>query len=513
METLALFTFSVLLLSAVLWVYAKKSISTKAPPLPPGPLGLPVVGYLPFLRPNLHHHFTELAQKYGPIFKLQLGRRLVVVVNSPSIAKEVVRDHDAVFANRDPPIAAIVGTYGGRDILWSPNGTYWRDIRKVFVREMLSSANLRACYEHRREEVRKAIKSVKSKIGEPVNIGELASSTVINVVTRMIWGSTLGSDEAKNEEIGGEFRELMGEFVGMLGEPNISDFFPWLARFDLQGIRAKMEVMRNSVDNILEPIIKEGVRTVSEKSGSVAKGDEKKDFLQILLELKERDDAGRSLDFQAIKALLLDIVIGGTDTTVTMVEWVMTILLDNPEIMKKVQKELEEIVGINNIVEEVHLPKLSYLDAVVKETFRLFPALPFLVPRCPTHTTQVGGYTIPKGTRVFLNMYAIHRDPQLWDNPMEFRPERFLNQTSGVDYTGNDHRFLPFGSGRRICAGISLAEKMLIYILSSLLHSFDWHLPKGENLDLSDKFGIVTKKNVPLIVVPAIRLSKSELYQ
>nr|GLL49270.1 angelicin synthase-like [Ipomoea trifida] len=378
---------------------------------------------------------------------------------------------------------------------------------------MLSSANLRACYEHRREEVRKAIRGVKSRIGEPVDIGELASSTELNVVMRMIWGSTLGSDEEKNEEIGGVFRELMGKYVDTFAEPNISDFFPWLARFDLQGIEAKMEGMRNAVDNILEPIIKEGVRIVSEKSGSVRNGDENKDFLQILLELKERDDTVRSLDFQAIKALLLDIVIGGTDTTATMVEWVMTTLLDNPEIMKKVQKELEDIVGINNVVEEVHLPKLSYLDAAVKETFRLYPALPLLVPRCPTHTTQVGGYTIPKGTRVFLNMYAIHRDPQLWDNPLEFRPERFLNQASGLDYTGNDHRFLPFGSGRRICAGIPLAEKMLIYILSSLLHSFDWHLPEGKNLDLSDKFGIVTKKNVPLIVVPAQRLSKSELYQ
>nr|GMD99786.1 angelicin synthase-like [Ipomoea batatas] len=513
METLiALFTFSVLLLSA-LWLYAK-SISKKAPPLPPGPRGFPVVGYLPFLRPNLHHQFTDLARKYGPIFKLQLGSRLVVVVNSPSIAKQVVRNHDAVFANRDPPIAAIVGTYGCRDIAFAPSGTYWRDIRKLFVREMLSSANLRACHEHRREEVRKAIRSVRSRTGQAVNIRELASSTEINVVARMIWGSTLGSDEGKIDQIGGEFREIMGKFVAMVGEPNISDFFPWLARLDLQRVQARMEGMVKVLDNIFDPIIKEGVRIVCEKSGSTTKDDEKKDFLQILLELKNRDDnAGKSLDFQAIKAMLLDIVIGGTDTTATMVEWVMTALLDNPEIMKKVQKELDEIVGMTSIVEEVHLPKLKYLDAVVKETFRLYPALPLLVPKCPSQTTEVGGYTIPKDTKVFLNMYAIHRDPKLWDNPLQFSPERFLNQTSGLDYTGNDHRFLPFGSGRRICAGIPLAEKMLIYILGSLLHSFDWHLPEGEKMDLSDGFGLVIKKNTPLVAVPALMLSNSELYQ
>ncbi|XP_019160398.1 PREDICTED: flavonoid 3'-monooxygenase-like [Ipomoea nil] len=512
---LALFTFSLLLLSA-LWLYAKKSISKKAPPppLPPGPRGFPVVGYLPFLRPNLHHHFTDLARKYGPIFKLQLGRRLVVVVNSPSLAKEVVRDHDAIFANRDPPIAGIIGTYGGRDIAFAPSGTYWREIRKVFVREMLSSANLRACYEHRREEVRKAIRSVKSRIGEPVNIRALASSTEINVITSMIWGSTLGCDEAKIDQIGAEFREIMGKFVAMIGEPNISDFFPWLARLDLQGVQARMEDMVKVVDNIFDPIINEGEKKVSEKSRSITKDDEKKDFLQILLELKNRDDnAGKSLDFQAIKAMLLDIVIGGTDTTATMVEWVMTTLLDNPEIMKKVQKELEEIVGMTSIVEEVHLPKLKYLDAVVKETFRLYPALPLLIPKCPSQTTQVGGYTIPKDTKVFLNMYAIHRDLKLWDNPLKFSPERFLNQTFGLDYTGNDHRFLPFGSGRRICVGIPLAEKMLIYILGSLLHSFNWHLPEGEKMDLSDGLGLVIKKNTPLVAVPAPRLPNSELYQ
>nr|GMD97661.1 angelicin synthase-like [Ipomoea batatas] len=578
MEILALFTFSVLLILSPLWLYTK-SISKKAAPLPLGPRGFPVVGYLPFLRPNLHHHFTDLARKYGPIFKLQLGSRLVVtelsqlkdsntvgpslpnipvstimpyaeietcipeitsspddpqsLESSPEIPENthqdsvnndkgqtannetatINSDHDndeievvnsspphPRRSNRDrrapnkfqdyycdttikkvtsPHSLANVISYGHLDMQHAIFSM------ALFVREMLSSANLRACYEHRREEVRKAIRSVRSRIGEPVNIGELASSTEINVVARMIWGSTLGSDEAKIDEIGAEFREIVGKFMAM----------------------ARMENMVKVLDNIFDPIIKEGVRIVCEKSGSTTKDDEKKDFLQILLELKNRDDnAGKSLDFQAIKAMLLDIVIGGTDTTATMVEWIMTALLDNPEIMKKVQKELDEIVGMTSIVEEVHLPKLKYLDAVVKETFRLYPALPLLVPKCPSQTTEVGGYTIPKDTKVFLNMYAIHRDPKLWDNPLQFSPERFLNQTSGLDYTDNDHRFLPFGSGRRICAGIPLAEKMLIYILGSLLHSFDWHLPEGEKMDLSDGFGLVIKKNTPLVAVPALRI-------
>lgn len=154
-------------------------------------------------------------------------------------------------------------------------------------------------------------------------------------------------------------------------------------------------------------------------------------------------------------------MVGGTDTTATMVEWVMAELMKHPDDMKKVQEELKEVVGMSNLVEESHLPKLHYLDAVIKETSRLHPALPLLVPRCPSESTTIGGYYIPKGSRIFINVWAIQRDPSVWDNPLEFRPKRFLNDDysscSNFDYKGNKFEYLPFGSGRRICAGLPLA--------------------------------------------------------
>jgi cytochrome P450 len=208
-----------------------------------------------------------------------------------------------------------------------------------------------------------------------------------------------------------------------------------------------------------------------------------------------------------------DIFVGGTDTTTTMIEWTMARLMQHQEVRQKVYQELQEVVGANNTVEEFHLPKLRYLDAVMKETFRLHPALPLLVPRFSGQSCTLGGYTVPKGTTVFLNVYAIHRDPNLWDNPLEFRPERFLNDdTSTFDYSGNNFQYLPFGSGRRVCAGLRLAEKMLMYLQASLLHSFEWKLPVGGVLELSDKYGIVIKKKKPLIVIPTPRLCNLELY-
>ncbi|KAL0446050.1 UNVERIFIED_CONTAM: cytochrome [Sesamum latifolium] len=162
--------------------------------------------------------------------------------------------------------------------------------------------------------------------------------------------------------------------------------------------------------------------------------------------------------------------------------------------MKKVQEELTDVIGENNVAEESHITKLHYLDAVVKETFRLHPPLPLLVPRFPSQSCVVGGYMIPKHSQVFLNMWSISMDPQVWENPSEFRPDRFLNNTGNLDYMGNNVQYLPFGSGRRVCPGLPLAEKMVMYLLATLLHSFEWRLPEGETIDLSEKFGIVMRK-------------------
>lgn len=206
-------------------------------------------------------------------------------------------------------------------------------------------------------------------------------------------------------------------------------------------------------------------------------------------------------------------MVGGADTTTMIVEWVMAELMQHPEAMRKVNEELTEIVGLDSLVEESHLPKLHYLNAVIKETFRLHPALPLLVPRCPSQSATIGGYCVPKGSRVFLNVWAIHRDPKIWENPLEFQPERFLiSDPTKLDYSGNNFNYIPFGSGRRICAGLPLAERSVTYVVASFLHSYEWKLPQGTELDLSDKFGIVTKKMKPMVAIPTPRLSKFELY-
>lgn len=218
-------------------------------------------------------------------------------------------------------------------------------------------------------------------------------------------------------------------------------------------------------------------------------------------------------------------VVGGSETTSNTVEFAMAEMMNKPEIIKKAQKELDEVVGEDNskgVLEESHIGKLPYLKAVMKEVLRLHPVLPLMVPHCPMESTVVGNYTVPKGSRVFVNVWAIHRDPLIWENPLEFLPERFLNnnyygKVNVGDYSGNDFNYLPFGSGRRMCAGVPMAERMVMFSLASLLYYFEWKLPitAGEfddKIDLSDEFGIVLKKKKPLIAIPTPRFSDRAVY-
>ncbi|XP_076914865.1 geraniol 8-hydroxylase-like [Bidens hawaiensis] len=490
----------------LLFFYTTKGTTS----LPPGPYGLPIVGYLPFLGSNLHEIFTKMAHKYGPIFSLKLGSKLHVVVNSTDLVSVVARDLDHTFANRSTPITASLLTYGGLDIAWTDDKTHWRNMRKLLVHNLMNNTNLNACESFRTHEVRKTVNEVYTKIGEKVDINKIAFYTELNVVTSMLWGCSKSDEGVESSYTRYRFREVEYKVVELLGAPNISDFLPVLSWFDLQKRQRDMQMQVKYFDHVFDNIIEKRIKTNSNKIDGAVEGDGRMDFLQMLLELRDRKDTPTSFNIIQIKALLMEVIVAATDTTSTMVEWVMAELLNNLDVMRKVQDELAEVIGMNNIVEESHLHKLTYLDAVIKETFRIHPPLPLLIHRCPEESCKVGGYTIPKDTIVYMNVWAIHRDPRNWTNPLEFKPDRFLS--GKWDYNGNNVKFLPFGLGRRICPGILLGGKMLTYILASFLHSFEWNLPKDDEFELCDEFGFVTKKRKSLVAIPSQRLPEATLY-
>lgn len=196
----------------------------------------------------------------------------------------------------------------------------------------------------------------------------------------------------------------------------------------------------------------------------------------------------------------------GTDTTTSTLEWAMAELLHNPKTLKKVQSELRRTLGPNKKLDERDIENLPYLKAVIKETLRLHPPLPFLVPHMAMDSCKMLGYHIPKETQVLVNVWAIGRDPRTWENPLEFKPERFLTEPkTKVDYKGHHFEFIPFGSGRRMCPAVPLASRVLPLALGSLLLSFDWVLTDGlkpDDMDMTERMGITLRKALPLKVIP-----------
>eukprot|EP00252_Welwitschia_mirabilis_P024228 TRINITY_DN710_c0_g2_i1.p1 TRINITY_DN710_c0_g2~~TRINITY_DN710_c0_g2_i1.p1 ORF type:complete len:224 (+),score=25.86 TRINITY_DN710_c0_g2_i1:42-713(+) len=203
-----------------------------------------------------------------------------------------------------------------------------------------------------------------------------------------------------------------------------------------------------------------------------------------------------------------DLFLGAAETTSTTVEWAMSELMKNPQLLKNAQDELERVVGRARKVEEKDCERLPYLRAIVKETFRLHPAVPLLTPHMAMEQAEVCGYTIPKGARVMVNAWGIGRDPTVWKNAEIFDPERFVG--SQIDFRGRHFELITFGSGRRMCAGLPLADKMVHHMLATFVHSFDWSLPlPSQELDLSERLGITLRKSAPLLILPTSRLPHS----
>jgi cytochrome P450 len=200
-------------------------------------------------------------------------------------------------------------------------------------------------------------------------------------------------------------------------------------------------------------------------------------------------------------------LMAGTDASTTTIEWALVELLKHPKVMKKVQDELDGVVGDGRFVNENDIPQLKYLQAIVKETFRLHPLAPLLVPHESIESCEINGYHVPAKTCIFVNIWAIHRSLCAYDNPLDFNPERFVG--SEVDLKGSDFQLLPFGSGRRMCPALSLGLITVQMELAMLLHSFMWKLPIGEkpeDIDMGEVFGISTPKAIPLKVIATARL-------
>ncbi|OMO72249.1 Cytochrome P450 [Corchorus capsularis] len=489
-----------LLFTILLIKWLRKPFSANRKRLPPSPPSLPILGNLHQLGEDPPVALKSLAKTYGPLMMIRLGRLPVLIASSADAAREIMKTHDTIFSNRPifPSDEKIL--VGSKGFSMAPYGEYWRQMRSICALHLLSNKTVQSFKPLREEETALFIEKINksSLLTLPVDLTQTLATLTNDFVCRVAFGRKYGDDGEQN------FKEVLDECMLLLGGWDIGNFIPWLAWIShLNGLNSRYNRVAKWLDNFLDKVIDEHIDDRRRLGGSSGSEVNNKDLVDVLLEIQKNDTiSGFSLERESMKGSILDIFIGGSDTTTTVLEWSMTELLRHPKVMKQVQDEVRQIgIGKSSIKEE-DLDKMHYLKAVIKETLRLYPPVPLLVPRLSSHDVKIMGYDIPAGTTVLTNAWAIGRDPATWDEPDEFRPERFLN--SPIDFKGNDFRAIPFGAGRRSCPGLSFAMAMSEIVLANLVYKFDWSLPggvTGQDLDMTQSSGLIGRRKVHLKAV------------
>ncbi|XP_027152346.1 cytochrome P450 76AD1-like [Coffea eugenioides] len=419
----------------------------------------------------------------------------MVVVSSPKVAKELFQKYDHVYTSKLVPDSARAFDHHKFSVIWLPANSKWRNLRKLCKEQLFSSERLNASQGLRQEKVQQLCNYVHGFCinGEAVDIREAAFTTIVNVVSNTFFSADFGHYESNSSQ---ELKEIISAVLGIIAKPNLSDYFLVLRAIDPQGIRRQIKFYFRKLLQIFDEIISQRLKE-REKSLAYCR---RNDLLEVLLDLTQLRKTEWSIE--DAKHLLLDLFIAAFDTTTSTVEWAMAELLRNPEKMEKAKTEIREVIGHRKLIQESDISALPYLLAIVKETFRLYPPVS-IMSRHYEADIEIDQYIVPKNAVVLVNLWAIGRDSSVWSNPDSFVPERFLD--SEIDVKGHHFELLPFSTGRRICVGMPLAERMLHLILASLIHNFDWKLEDGmkpEEMDMREKLGITMQKAVHLKAIP-----------
>ncbi|KAI7747509.1 hypothetical protein M8C21_016711 [Ambrosia artemisiifolia] len=505
--TLVLETFALIVILYCLSFFYK---TTTTPPEASG--AWPIIGHFKvFNGPDLPHvTLASLADRYGPIFTIRLGVRKVLVVSNREIVKDIFTTHDQIVSNRPNYIAANILGRDGASFSFTPYGPYWVGIRKIISQELLSNSRLQKLRHVREIELERAINNMyelwREKRDEQGKVlvdmkkwfGELNMNTMLKVVAGKRYTGCDGEDEEEMMNC----REIIREWFHYFGQFFVADALPFLDRLDLGGYKKATKKVARDLDSMIGKWLEE-----HHKKRSVDNAEETNDFMDVMIQVLEDDDlAGYSVD-TVIKATCETLIAGGSDTTSVMLTWTISLLLNNRYALVKAQEELDMQVGKDRQVNESDLKKLVYLQAIVKETFRLYPATFLNPPRAFTKDCSIAGYHVPKGTWLLINTWKLHRDPNVWSNPCNFIPERFLSPNHmGIDVKGTDYELIPFGAGRRRCPGIGLAGQTLHMVLATLLQNFDLSSLNGAPIDMSASAGLTNGKATPLEVVVSPRL-------
>uniref|UniRef100_A0A0E0DCL1 Cytochrome P450 n=1 Tax=Oryza meridionalis TaxID=40149 RepID=A0A0E0DCL1_9ORYZ len=480
--------------------------------LPPGPWTLPVIGSLHHLvmrSPSIHRSMRALAEKHGPLMQVWLGEVPAVVVSSTEAAEEVLKNQDARFADRFITTTLGAITFGGGDLAFAPYGERWRHLKMLCTQQLLTAARVRSFRRIREEEVARLVRDLAASAaaGEvAVNLSEKIARLVNDIMVRCCVGG-----RSKHRD---EFLDALCTALGQTSWLTVADLFPSSRLARMLGTAPRRALAsRKKMERILEQIIQEREEMTTDRSGDGEVGPTNECFLDVLLRLQKEGDTPIPITMELIVMLLFDIVSGGTETSTIVLNWTMTELIRTPRVMAKACAEVRQTFqSKSTITEDDDISGLTYLKMVIKESLRMHCPVPLLGPRRCRETCKVMGYDILKDTTVFVNAWAICRSSTYWNDAEEFKPERFENKC--IDYKGSNFKFVPFGSGRRMCAGMNLGMADVELPLASLLYHFDWKLPDGmfpEDIDMQEAPGLFGGRRTSLILCPITRVAPSDL--
>ncbi|XP_073062377.1 cytochrome P450 78A3-like [Primulina eburnea] len=472
-----LFLFSCLILNLVFWAHPggpawakykwRNPTSSKSRCIP-GPKGVPVIGSINMMTGLAHHKIAAAAEACGGkrLMAFSLGDTRAIVTCNHEVAKEILSS--ATFADR-PVNETAYNLMFNRSIGFAPYGLYWQTLRKIASTHLFSPKQIKAS-ENQRLEIASEMVSLfaSSKDGFRVrNVLKLAS---LNNMMCSVFGRRYALDSVNSETE--ELRFLVDEGYDLLGEVNWADHLSFLTDFDIQKIRLRCSRLVPRVSKFVG-------RIVAEHKAETCKLN--RDLVDVLLSLEGTD----RLSEADMIAVLWEMIFRGTDTVAVLIEWILARLVLHPDVQSKVHEELDKVVGRSRTVTESDLTELVYLTAVIKEVLRLHPPGPLLSwSRLSIRDSAVDGYHVPAGTTAMVNMWAITRDPQVWDDPLSFKPERFMEGES-FSVMGSDLRLAPFGSGRRSCPGKTLGMTTVNLWVAKLLHELEL-VPCGPRVDLSE---------------------------
>ncbi|MED6132962.1 hypothetical protein PIB30_023860 [Stylosanthes scabra] len=477
-----------------------KSKALRHLPNPPSPKPrLPLVGHLHLLDdPLLHKSLIRLAKKHGPIFSLYFGSMPTVVASTPELFKLFLQTHEATSFNTRFQTSAIRRLTYDNSVAMVPFGPYWKFIRKLIMNDLLNATTVAKLRPLRSEEIKKVLKVLaqNAEAETAVDVTEELLKWTNSTISRMLLG------EAE------EIRHIARELLKIFGEYSVSDFIWPLKKLKVGQYEKRIDNILGMYDPVVERVIKkrqEIRRRRKERNGQLEEG-EQVVFLDTLLDFAEDETMEIKITKDQIKGLIVDFFSAGTDSTAVATDWALAELINNPRVLEKAREEVYSVVGKERLVDETDIQNLPYIRAIVKETFRMHPPLPVVKRKCVAEC-EVDGYVIPEGALILFNVWAVQRDPKYWESPLEFKPERFLeNSADGpVDLKGQHFTLLPFGSGRRMCPGVNLATAGMATLLASLIQNFDLQVVGPDGKPLKGKDNRASVEERPGLSVPRLQ--------